>query len=291
MARWPGARWRPLPEQGTQRRIKPTQLVLHSAVGRGSVWGYFAKGSVVVESTFWIGLDGRAEQYMDSAEKAEAQALGNPRAISVETADNGHPDEFPWTAAQIETLAQLAAWCHREHGIPLRLCPSWDSPGIGYHRQYKQWNPNTHSCPGTARIRQVPQIIARAKQIVAGGAHPKIEEDDVTPDDIEKVADRVVAKLLSAHLALGPGNQAAAARLQGGGRRDLTVNDAIVSAGLRAFDAAAGVAAVGGALKGIADTGADQAALVAAARTGAAQALSDIRLVSATDGPDGVKAG
>lgn len=291
MARYPGARWRPLPEHGKQKRITPTQLVLHSAVGRGSVWGFFAKGNVVVESTFWVSLTGDVEQYMDSAEKAEAQSIGNPRAISVESADNGHPDEFPWTDAQVEALAQLAAWCNRVHGIPLRLCPSWDSPGIGYHRQYKQWNPNTHSCPGTARIRQVPQIIARAKQIVAGGAHPKIEEDDVTPDDIEKVADRVVAKLLSAHLALGPGNQAAAARLQGGGRRDLTVNDALASAGLRAFDAAAGVAAVGGALKGIADTGADQAALVAAARTGAAQALSDIRLVSATDGPDGVKAG
>lgn len=290
MARYPGAIWRPLPENGTQPRITVTQVIAHTAVGEPSPFNYFGRDSVHEESTLWVGRD-RVEQFMESDRHADANYLSNRRAISVESADNGHPDRDPWNAYQVEQFAQILAWANRVHGVPIRACRSFDDPGFGYHRQFAEWNPNRHSCPGDARIRQIPQIIARAKQIAAGGGHPHIEEDDVTPDDIEKVADRVVAKLLSAHLALGPGNQAAAARLQGGGRRDLTVNDALASAGLRAFDAAAGVTAVTGALKGIADTGADQAALVAAARTGAAQALSDIRLVSATDGPDGVKAG
>lgn len=206
MARYPGARWRPLPEHGKQVQIKPTQLVLHSAVGRGSLYGFFSRSDVVVESTFWTGLDGRTEQYMDSGEKSEAQALGNPRAISVETADNGNPDKFPWTPEQIEALAQLAAWCHRVHGIPLRLCRSFKDPGIGYHRLFKEWNPNTHSCPGDARIKQVPLIIARAKQIVAGDVKPTPPEDELpTPDEILKARTS----------KLGPGGQAVWDRITG----------------------------------------------------------------------------
>lgn len=268
MARWSGARWRPLPEQGTQRRIKPTQLVLHSAVGRGSVWGYFAKASVVVESTFWIGLDGRAEQYMDSAEKAEAQALGNPRAISVETADDGHPDRFPWTDAQVETLAQLAAWCHREHGIPLRVCPSWDAPGIGYHRLWRQWNPNTHSCPGTVRVRQVPQIIARAQQIVSGETPaPAPTEDDMplTPADVKLILETKVPS----GIIRGQSGQTVEWLLA-------TAAAAAHDARRAAAEAVARVAALEAAIAAGAGGAVDASVITAAGKAGAAAALAEL---------------
>lgn len=198
MASYPRARQRRLPESGHQRRITPTQAIAHSAVGRGSIREYFGRPDVVVESTIWIGLDEAAgvEQYMDTEEKAEAQYLGNPRALSAETADNGHPDAFPWTPYQCEELAQFFAWCHIEHGIPLRLCRTWDDPGIGYHRQFPQWNPNKHSCPGDARIKQLPAIIARAKQIVAGADTPAPQEDDdMQLNDTVRLGDGAAAAL------------------------------------------------------------------------------------------------
>lgn len=277
--KYPGARWRPLPEQGTQRAITPTQLVLHSAVGRGSIFGYLAKTSVVVESTWWVGLDGKVEQYMSAREKAEAQWLGNPRALSVETADNGDPDTFPWTREQVEALAQLAAWCHVHLGIPLRLCRSWDDPGIGYHRLFPQWNPNKHSCPGTVRIAQVEQIIARARQLVAGvkpATPAHVEDDDMQPTD---------------KLPLGPGNRANLSKALGRQAPDaFTVADALtlgVLTAAKVADLQAAQARQFGELRGLltaaltaAGAGVDLAAVEAAAKRGAQDALdgAEIRL-------------
>ena len=165
MARYPAATWRPIPEAASAPALSATQLVLHSAVGSGSLHDYFARADVVVESHLWVGLDGTVEQYVDTSHKADAQNAGNTRAISVETADNGHPDVYPWTAAQLEALAGIIRWVHTVHGIPIRQCPSWTSPGIGYHRLFPgEWNPNGHTCPGDARAAQFPALLELAQE-------------------------------------------------------------------------------------------------------------------------------
>jgi hypothetical protein len=177
-----GCRWRPLPENSTapKRSTAHKTLIFHSAVGSSSPWGYFARASTVTESHGWTGLDGKSEQFLDDTLRADAQWDANPWAWSWETADNGHPDEFEWTPAQVEELARIAAWFHINRGVPLRLCRSWDDDGIGYHRQFKQWNHSGHTCPGTVRVKQIPAIIARAIEIVEG-------DMPLTSDDVTKV--------------------------------------------------------------------------------------------------------
>lgn len=177
MARYSKAAWKPLPENSTQPKITPKQVILHSAVSKSSsLFTFFKRRTVVVESHFYIDRDGDVEQYMDTGRKADANRWGNSRAISVETWDDGDPDRTPWTAAQIEALAQLIVWISRTHGIPIRLCKTWLSPGVGYHVQFGSpgpWTPARKTCPGKARVRQVPQVISRAVEIANAPKKPK----------------------------------------------------------------------------------------------------------------------
>jgi len=129
----PSADWEPIPENATAPRITATQVILHSAVGSGDLHDYFARPDVVVESHFWVALDGRIAQYVDTSKRADANLDANVRAISVESADNGDPDHFPWTEAQLDSLAAVVRWAHETHDIPIRRCPAWDAPGVGYH--------------------------------------------------------------------------------------------------------------------------------------------------------------
>lgn len=169
MARYPGARWRPLPENATQARITPRLVILHTAVSTAdSLYPYFSRDSVHVESTFYVQSDGGSEQYMDTNRRADCNRDANGFAISVETEDNGASDPAdipPWTKAQFAALVELVAWCCRTHGIPAVKAGSWDGQGIGYHRQFSGdpgWNRN-HACPGPARIAQMPALIAAVK--------------------------------------------------------------------------------------------------------------------------------
>lgn len=166
MARCPFATWRPLPENATAKRIKPTQYVLHSAVdskGRTDLWRYFARDDVKVESHFWIYNDGTVEQFLDTEVMADCNRGANVRAVSVETEDDGRPDTTLWTPAQIASLIRLGVWLHEAHGIPAVRCATPTSPGIGFHSMWgapSEWTPaRGKTCPGTVRISQVPGII------------------------------------------------------------------------------------------------------------------------------------
>ena len=166
MARYPSAVWRPLPENSHQGNITPTQVILHTAVdapGPTSLYPFFARGDVSVESHFFVKFDGTVEQYMDTTVRADANRLANSRAISIETEDDGSPAQWPWTAAQVEALVDLILWISVRHGIPLERCPRWDQPGIGYHSMWgapSPWTPAAgKTCPGSVRIRQFNDII------------------------------------------------------------------------------------------------------------------------------------
>jgi hypothetical protein len=167
VARCPFALWRPLPENSTEPRIKPTQFILHSAVdapGATDLRRYFARADVTVESHFWVRLDGTLEQFLDTERQADANRTANVRAVSVETEDDGKPDTTPWTPAQVATLVRLGVWLHKTHGIPPRVCPHHDAPGVGYHTLFGApgpWTPSRgKTCPGRVRIGQVPGIVA-----------------------------------------------------------------------------------------------------------------------------------
>jgi len=162
MARMEEAAWRPLPENSTQTKINPTQIILHTAVdapGPTDLPRYFARSDVAVESHFWVTMDGSITQMMDTNVRADANRRANYRAISIETEDEGNPVGVPWSKAQIDSIVKIILWAHEAHNIPLELCSAWDTPGIGWHAMWgapSNWTPAAgKTCPGPTRIAQI----------------------------------------------------------------------------------------------------------------------------------------
>jgi hypothetical protein len=176
------------PESDAQAAIRPTQFIVHSIVAPWTperTYEYW-RDSTNLESHFGLGYDGSLGQYIGTQTRADANAAANRRsdgtgAVSLESASNLQASD-PWTAEQVETLIRVGVWLHQEHGIPLRLCRSADDPGYGYHRMFPEWNPDGHTCPGDARVRQFrdvvfPGIVARAN----GQTQPPKEDDTDMP--------------------------------------------------------------------------------------------------------------
>jgi len=183
VTRYPRAEWRPLPEHDKQPHIVPTQAIVHSIVGSAkSAWNYFNTGTNL-ESHLILPKQGVPWQCMDLDRQGDANYHANRRpdgtgAHSMETEDNGHPDDDPWTDSQ---LAEIIAWFNWEcdtFGIPRRVCRTPDDPGIGFHSLFgapSEWTPSRgKTCPGRIRIQQFHDIIVPA--VLA----PQ-EDDDMGP--------------------------------------------------------------------------------------------------------------
>src|SRR5215217_5378017 len=89
--------------------------------------------------------DGHIWQLMDTGRQADANLNANAFAISIETEDNGDPDDFPWSRAQLASLRWLHAKLRAVHPtIPRRRCPSPRGGGLGYHTMWgapSAWTP------------------------------------------------------------------------------------------------------------------------------------------------------
>jgi hypothetical protein len=208
MAIMPGAVWRPLPSGAvsTARMSAFDIICIHTMVGSlAGTDSYFRTGSA--NSHFGTGGDGTIYQWVDTSIQSWANLNGNHHVISIENADIG--PEFPkwntnsgaevpaFTGAQIEAIAKVVAWTCKTHNIPCELIPDAKPGrrGIGYHRQgvpgymvagAEKWSNATGKvCPGDRRVAQIPQIIARAKQIL----NPTPLEDDMTPDQAKQLSE------------------------------------------------------------------------------------------------------
>jgi len=179
MSIYPKAKVRLLPESEYQAKIIPDQFIFHTAVdGRGpsDLRNFFEQSGL--ESHFWIPWSGEVHQFIDTEVRADANYKANRRpnghgAISVETEDDGNPEANPWNQKQIDALIDLGRWVVDEHNIPTVYCPTWDSPGFGWHAMWsfddpiKQvgtkkslWTPSFgKTCPGKTRIYQIRTII------------------------------------------------------------------------------------------------------------------------------------
>lgn len=178
-----GAKQLILPENASQSRITPTTVILHSAVdapGETSLYPYFARSDVGLESHFFIQLDGDIEQYMDTNVRADANRYANGYAISIETEDDGNPNQRPWTVAQIDSIIRLGLWIQKVHGIPPRICRWPQDAGWGYHAMWGSpsvWTPvRGKTCPGTIRVKQFPEVVMRL-QSAGKQIHPPTERD------------------------------------------------------------------------------------------------------------------
>lgn len=141
MAKYPGAEWRPIDSQylPNRRMSEYNRVNLHVAVSEAaSLWPVFNKPKAA-SSHFYVRRNGTAEQYIDTAYQGEADVEGNDATISIETQGGMHnADTEQWTAAQVETLAQIYAWAVKTHGIKLQIASSSQrnstSHGLSWHR-------------------------------------------------------------------------------------------------------------------------------------------------------------
>lgn len=190
MTRYPGALWRPISRNKGGRRASTRGVILHVAASEAaSLQGWFNNPQAGASSHLYVRRDGTVEQYVDARDVAWASGKANPTTIGVETQGMGSGE---WTPAQVEALAQIVAWAHREFGVPLRVMTSSKASerGVGYHllgvpkttaqkilgrsqTGGELWSKAVGKiCPGPDRVKQVPGIVERARQLV-GGAPPK----------------------------------------------------------------------------------------------------------------------
>jgi len=195
MARMPGAKWSG--EHSPRNKMQRYDIVcIHTIVGYAPA--HAAHFSTSGGGTIW--------QSRDTKYRSAANLNGNHRVIAIENEDHG-PAFGSWntrdghavpalTDAQVEANAQILAWAHKTHGVPLQLAPNSrpGSRGLAYHRQGIDGNWSGYAyggrvsggevwtehrgkvCPGDRRIAQLPAILARAKQIVNGGSGMSLNE-------------------------------------------------------------------------------------------------------------------
>ena len=192
------------------------------------LFGYFNQKGIA-DSHFYVRKDGTVEQYVDTAYQAYADLQGNDATISIETQGGLHNTQSEkWTPAQVESLAQIYAWAVKTHGIPLKIAKDsiptgTSSHGLSWHRLGIDGNfpggilhgrkpggmhysrSRGKVCPGNAKIRQVPDVFARAQQILngtpAGGTTPPTTKKDwfdmATKKDLEDAVWAVLNRQIS----------------------------------------------------------------------------------------------
>lgn len=186
MARMPQAEWlgehAPVQQGGGRLSMTRYDIVcVHTIVGHAPAHA----------AHFSTDGDGTIMQSRDTKYRSGANLEGNHRVISIENEDHG-PFFKTWTgsnvpaltAPQVESIAKILAWAHKTHGVPLQLCPNSrpGSRGLAFHRQGidgnfsngrveggEHWSTSGGKvCPGDNRIKQIPAILKRAKELVNG---------------------------------------------------------------------------------------------------------------------------
>lgn len=149
-------------------------VVVHVVVGSlAAADGAFHKPGFGASAHFGVDEVGHVMQWVDTHDKAWAEAAGNPNWISIETA--GKP-ETPLTDAQLQAVAALVRWVHDTHpGWPLQVTDSPDGQGVGTHVMGgAAWG--GHSCPGPIRAAQRSDIVRLAVGVPAPA--PTVPEED-----------------------------------------------------------------------------------------------------------------
>lgn len=174
---FPYATYKPIPE-ATGPQIAPRVFVYHSQAGPRrtpwqALWAFINRTDINIEPTFILngmpGADQILIQTVPADRRADVNAQANGFSGSVETQDDGYPTlaTTPWSAYQVEMLAGLTAWYHLRFGIPIARPATWAGTGFGEHRLFPEWSKYIgKSCPGDARVAQIPAIFARARQLV-----------------------------------------------------------------------------------------------------------------------------
>lgn len=191
----------PLPRAAIPAEVRyqnPRLLILHSNAGaRSATW---AQLKAWIERTFAGGTGDRGvaqphiqfdfsgmTQGLPFNVQGTCSAKANAFSVGGESQDYGAAtlQRTPWNPQQIEDMAQTAAHLHLhpEYTFELQLCTAWDGIGIGAHRWFPQWSKYVgKTCPGDARVAQIPRILDRAWEIVRAVSAPGAEFPPFAPE-------------------------------------------------------------------------------------------------------------
>ncbi|MFF4523460.1 peptidoglycan-binding protein [Streptomyces bluensis] len=168
MARMPGAEWRPISvnyTDGGQAEVRGVVVHIMAGTFEGTD-SWFRNRAAKASSHFGTSKTGRLRQWVDTADRAWAQAGGNPSWLSVENEGKGGDT---LTEAQLDANARVLAWANEKYGVPLQVTHSTSGRGLGYHAMGgSAWGGHT-SCPGPRIVAQLAEIVRRAK-VIAGDA-------------------------------------------------------------------------------------------------------------------------
>ncbi len=140
--------------------------ILHTNDGPGGdLFGWWsscaagAQGPLMTQvgAHFQVRLDGSASQYVDTASLIWHAYSASTFAVGIETEDRGTP-ALPWSGPQLDTMAAIL----HALGVPATMLSApTPGDGIGYHEQFSAWNQSGHTCPGTVRQAQIPDLLRR----------------------------------------------------------------------------------------------------------------------------------
>ena len=183
------ATWLPIGANFSQGGMAPIRgFIPHVQVGDGSLHDFFDNPARQASAHFWISKTGTLEQYVDTDDKAWAEAAGNPYFISCEF--EGQVDE-PMTSQQLDMGGRLIAWVYGNVGqFPLVVNQSPDGNGITPHfAGGAAWG--NHSCPGPLRFQQYDELILAALRYMPDAQPQEDEVDQGYLDAIVETRDNV----------------------------------------------------------------------------------------------------
>lgn len=168
MARFSGAKWKPISvnfTRGGQNSVRG--VVIHIMAGTlAGTDSWFRNPKARASSHFGTGKTGALYQWVDTADRAWAQANGNSSWLSVENEGQGGD---VLTDAQLDRCADVLRWAHETHGVPLQVASGVNGRGLGWHGMGgSSWGGHT-SCPGSRIVAQLPEIVRRAGGKASGG--------------------------------------------------------------------------------------------------------------------------
>lgn len=171
MSRFLGADWHPVRNytEGGQEQVLGVVVHIMDGTLEGSQ-SWFNNPASQASSHFGTGKDGELRQWVDTADRAWAQAGGNRTYLSVENEGRGGD---ALTKAQITANAKVLAWAYKTKGVPLRLAKYAGDKGLAYHALGGSAWGSHPNCPGEKIIAQLDDIVAEAKLIAGVSSPPK----------------------------------------------------------------------------------------------------------------------
>lgn len=167
MSGWyPGAQRRPISVNYSAGTAEPNRLDI-THVMQGSLWGtdsWFHNPAAQASAHFGVGYDGTVLQWVSCNMMAWHACNANGHSIGVET--EGMAGQ-PFTRAQVRKLAAILNWANQEYpSISMWLnVNTVRGSGLSWHGLGGSNWCSHPSCPGTPRIRALPDILALAKSL------------------------------------------------------------------------------------------------------------------------------